>query len=393
MREHWTLDPKITFLNHGSFGACPRAVLAAQAAMRAEMEREPVHFMMRLLEPRLDAARAAVAGFVGADPEDMVFVRNATAGVAAVLGSLALEPGDELLATDHGYNACKNALDRAAARAGARVVVARLPFPLTGPEEVTAAVTAAVSERTRLLLIDHVTSPTGLVLPVEAICAAMAARGVDVLVDGAHAPGMLALDLPRIGAAYYTGNLHKWACAPKGAALLWARRDRQARLLPAVISHGYNSTRPRPRMHELFDWTGTEDPTPWLCAPIALEAVAAMAPGGWPEVRARTRALLVTGRDLLAAALGIRAPAPDSMLGNLAALPLPPGPPGPRSALELAPLQEALFELEQIEVPVVPWPAPPRRLIRISSFLYNEVGEYERLASALRVRLAEEAGL
>jgi len=388
LRAHWTLDPAVVFLNHGSFGACPRAVLGEQDRLRARIEREPVQFFVHELGPLLDAARAEVAAFVGARPEDLVFVRNATAGVNAVLGSLRLAPGDELLTTDHVYNACHNALLHVCARAGARVVVAPLPFPIAGPDEAIAAVLAGASARTRLALIDHVTSPTGVVLPVAEIVAALAQRGVDTLVDGAHAPGMLPLDLDALGAAYYTGNFHKWVCAPKGAAMLHVRRDRQDGLQPAVISHGYRSTRARPRLWEAFDWAGTDDPTPWLCVPTALRWLGQLLPGGWPELRARNRALLREGRDLLAAALDVRPPVPDEMLGNLAALPLPDGgPEAPSSALYADPLQLALFERHRIEVPVPPWPAPPRRLIRISAQVYNQRGDYEALARALRLEL------
>ncbi len=389
LRAHWTLDPEVVFLNHGSFGACPRAVLDEQDRLRAQIEREPVQFFMHTLEPLLDAARAEVATFVGARPEDLVFVRNATAGVNAVLGSLRLEPGDELLTTDHVYNACHNALRHVCERSGARVVIASLPFPISGPEEAIEAVLAGVSPRTRLALIDHVTSPTGIVLPVAEIVAALAQRGVDTLIDGAHGPGMLALDLDALGAAYYTGNFHKWVCAPKGAAMLHVRRDRQHddshdTLHPTVISHGYNSPRSRPSLWEEFDWTGTDDPTPWLCVPVALRWLGQLLPGGWPELRARNRALLREGRDIVADALGIRPPVPDEMLGNLAALPLPDGDGAPRSALSFDPLQVALFERHHIEVPVPPWPAPPRRLIRISAQVYNQRSDYEALARALK---------
>jgi isopenicillin-N epimerase len=387
LREHWTLDPAVVFLNHGSFGACPRAVLGEQDRLRAQIEREPVQFFVHALGPLLDAARAEVAAFVGARPEDLVFVRNATAGVNAVLGSLRLAAGDELLTTDHVYNACHNALRHACARAGARVVVAPVPFPISGPDEAIAAVLAEVSPRTRLALIDHVTSPTGIVLPVAEIVAALAQRGVETLVDGAHAPGMLPLDLDALGAAYYTGNFHKWVCAPKGAAMLHVRRDRQAALHPSVISHGYNSGRSRPPLWEEFDWTGTDDPTPWLCVPTALRWLEQLVPGGWPALRARNSELLREGRDILAAALGVTAPVPDAMLGNLAALPLPDGDVAPSTALYADPLQVALFERHRIEVPVPPWPAPPRRLIRISAQVYNRREDYEALARALRLEL------
>lgn len=385
VRPLWSLDPQIAFLNHGSFGACPRPVLEAQAHQREQMEREPVRFFLRELEAQLDQARAALADFVGADADDLAFVPNATAGVNTVLRSLALEPGDELLTTDHEYNACRNALEATAARAGARVVVATVPFPLESPDQVVEALLAAAGPRTRLLLVDHVTSQTGLVLPIARIVAALEERGIDTLVDGAHAPGMVPLDLRALGAAYYTGNCHKWICAPKGAALLHVRRDRQQRVRPLSISHGANATREdRSRFRLEFDWTGTFDPTPFLCVPEALRLLGGLLPGGWPALQEHNRRTALAARALLCEALGCAAPSPDEMIGSLASVPLPPGDGAPlRSALSLDPLQDALLERHRVEVPVIPWPAPPRRLLRISAQIYNERTEYERLIRGL----------
>jgi isopenicillin-N epimerase len=389
LAAHWTLDPTLTFLNHGSFGACPRAVQEHQSALRARLEADPIQFLVRELEPRLDAARESLAAFVGADAEDIVFVPNATTGVNAVIRSLPLEPGDELLTTDHAYPACRNALGWCADRVGARVVVAAVPFPLTDPGEVEAAVLAAVTPRTRLALLDHVTSPTGLVLPIAALVAGLAAKGVDTLVDGAHAPGMLPLDQRSLGAAYYTGNCHKWLCAPKGVGFLFVRRDRQPGLVPTTISHGLTTPREdRSRFQLLFGWTGTTDPTPALCVPEALRVLAALVPGGWSEVMARNHALAVRGRELLCAALGVAPPAPEAMLGSLAAVGLPEGlgAGGAADASGLDPLQEALRREDRIEVPVYPWGPTPRRFIRLSAQLYNEPADFERLAAALARR-------
>jgi isopenicillin-N epimerase len=390
LAAHWGLDPGVSFLNHGSYGACPRAVLAAQRRWQERLESEPVRFM-RELEPLLDGVRAELAAFVGADAEDLVFVENATTGVNTVLRSLRLASGAELLTTSQAYNACRIALDAVAAASGARVVVAHVPFPVSSPDEVVEAVLAAVTPATRLALLDHVASPTGLVLPVERLVPELQARGVDCLVDGAHAPGMLPLDLRALGAAYYTGNCHMWLCAPKGVALLHVRRDRQESVRPLVLSHGVSVPRSdRSRFQLEFGWTGTGDPSGRLALRDALSCMAGMLPGGWPAVMAANHALALAGRDVLCGALGIRAPAPDSMLGSLASVPLPdargPAPAGP---LFLDGLQLRLWERHAIEVPVMIWPAPPARLLRISAQLYNTAAQYEALARAVLAELPE----
>jgi isopenicillin-N epimerase len=377
------------FLNHGSFGACPQPVLDYQLAMRARLERQPVQFFVRDLEGLLDEARATLGAFLGAPAEDLAWVPNATTGVNAVLRSLALEPDDELLVTDHEYNACRNALDYVAARAGAKVVLATLPFPIADAETAVDAILGRVTDRTRLALIDHVTSQTGLVLPIARIVTALRERGVETLVDGAHAPGMLPLDLAGLGAGWYTGNCHKWLCAPKGAGFLYVRPDLQSAVRPVTISHGANATRgDRSRFLLEFDWTGTGDPTAVLAVPEALRFMGGLLPGGWPALREHNRALVLEGRTTLCAALGLTPPCPDDMIGSLCSLPLPDGDGAPpESALYTDPLQDRLLEDFAIEVPIVPWPAPPQRLLRISAQVYNRPADYRRLAAALRTLL------
>ncbi len=386
--SHWLLDPSVLFLNHGSFGATPRVVLEEQRELRDGMEREPVLFLARELGGRLDAVRQELGAFLHADSEGLALVPNVTAAVNAVLRSIDLAPGDELLTTDHEYGACRNALEYVASRTGARVVVANVPFPIADESQVTEAILARAGARTRLALVDHVTSQTGLVFPVASIVRSLAERGIDTFVDGAHAPGMLDLDVDAIGAAWYGGNLHKWVCAPKGAAFLHARRDRREGIHPPSISHGYGWTSSERSPFRLeFDWTGTDDPTAILSAPAAIRFLGSLFPGGWPELRRRNRDLALAGRERIALALGVALPAPASMIGSLAALPVPDGdgsPPG--SPLYLDPLQVELFERHRIEVPVIPWPHPPRRLIRISAAAYNSTEDYDRLAGVLAER-------
>ena len=373
---HWILDPAVSFLNHGSFGACPRAVLHEQMLLREELEREPVDFLDATLPQRLARAREALAKFVGADPADLAFVPNATAGVNAVLRSLIFEPGDELLLTTHTYAACRKTLEFVTTRTGARLVIVDLPFPLQSAEQIESAILAAVTPRTRLALLDHVTSPTALVLPISALVRALRARGIETLVDGAHAPGMVPLDLEQVGAAYYTGNAHKWLCAPKGAAFLYARRDRQHDLHPNVISHGY----PRGFQAE-FDWTGTCDPTAWLCIPAALRFMEALLPGGWPEVMAHNRALALRARARLLEVLEVATPCPPEMIGSMASIPLPAARVrAPGAGLDYRGLHD-WFRARGIETWIHPEPRP---VLRISAQLYNHVRQFERLAQLLR---------
>jgi len=383
----WLLDPAVTFLNHGSFGSTPRPVLAAQRAWQDRLERQPVQFLWRDLEPLLDDARAALAGFVGAQAEDLVFVPNATAGVNTFLRSFPLKSGDEILLTDHEYTACANAAAFAAEQAGAQVVVAKVPFPLAAPEEIVAAILACVTPRTRLALLDHVTSQTALIFPIERLVRELAARGVETLVDGAHGPGMVPLQLHQLGAAAYTGNCHKWLCAPKGTAFLHVRRDFQPRVRPLVISHGASSSRTdRSRFLIEFGWPGTFDPAAVLAVPESLRLMAAQVPGGWPVVMRRNHVLALAARQLLAESLGVPVPCPDEMVGSTAVLPLPPAPANELSPPPIyqAPLQARLLTEFQIEVPVIHWPAFPQRWLRVSAQLYNSLVQYERLAAALR---------
>jgi isopenicillin-N epimerase len=377
------LAPGTVFLNHGSFGACPRHILELQTAFRQQMEAEPVQFLWRRYEERLEPSRRELAAFVGSEAKDLVFVTNATTGVNAVVRSLKLRQGDELLTTNHDYNACHNVVVEAARRSRAKLVVARVPFPLKRPSEVVEAVLGAVTRRTRLAMIDHVTSDTAFVFPIARLVRELQALGVDTLVDGAHAPGMASLNLTKLGAAYYTGNLHKWVCAPKGAAFLWARRDKQSDLQPPVISHGNNRTRPGySSFQDRFDWPGTFDPSAWLCVGEAIRWMGQLLPGGWRELQERNHALIVQARKVLCERLEVQLPCPETMIGSMATLPLPPSFQRFTQTGKIAADQLRLNDEFGIEVPFNRF--GDRRWFRISAQIYNTLAEYEFLAEALQ---------
>jgi isopenicillin-N epimerase len=382
----WPLDPSITFLNHGSFGSCPRPVQSVQRSLRDLMEARPIEFLARELDERLDVVRGELGDFLSSPAQDLVFLPNVTNAVNSVLRSFPFDPGDELLVTDHEYNACRNVLEFVAACAGCKVVVAEMPWPVTDPQEIVEAVLSRISARTRLLFIDHITSATALVMPLERIIPEVQSRGVRVLVDGAHAPGQIDLNLNQLGADYYTGNCHKWINAPKGAAFLAVPERWQAEVRPACISHGANSPREdRSRYLIEFDWTGTADPTAILSIPSALQFMEQQLKGGWPAVRAHNHALAVEARQSLLSELGLAPAAPESMLGAMATIELPPLDPRPFDNWD--PLQTALREQYRIEVPIVTWGGrdgmPSYRGLRVSAQLYNDISQYQRLAVAL----------
>lgn len=379
------LDPSVLHVNHGSFGAASGAALHAQAETRRALEASTMRFMVRDWQRLLDAARARVAEHVGSEPEDLVMIPNPTAGVASIASSIAWQPGDRVVVTDHGYRACLNTMLRLVQTRGIQVVTVEIPLPIRSASEVVGRIVDAIAAepRCRLALVDHITSPTGLVLDIEAIAAglALAAPRVRLIADCAHSVGQVELDLAalgRAGVAYAVAAMHKWACAPKGSSILWARRDHRDELRPVITSHGESAAfGPANRFHARFDWSGTHDPTAYLATPAAIDDLAARG-GGWPAIRARNRALARAARDLLIERLaGGAAPiAPDEMHGSMAAIAisLPDG----REPLAV---QAQLLD-EGIELPIVALPGHGT-FIRISAHVYNQLADYERLADVL----------
>jgi isopenicillin-N epimerase len=384
--QFWSLDHDMVFLNHGSFGATPTSILAKQQALRARMESEPVRFMVRELETLYMENKKALASFLHADADDMVFVKNATMGVNTILQSLRFEPGDEILTHSHVYGACYNTLVHHANKWGAELKIAQVPFPIEAAEQVTEVIRQAISPKTKLLLIDHITSPTGLVFPVDDIVSMAEGMGVEVLVDGAHAPGMLDLNIVKINASYYTGNCHKWICSPKGSAFLHVRKDKQAKIFPLQISHTHDHPETEAaRWSAQFFWPGTDDNTAYCCLKDSIEFMGNLMPGGWPALRERNRNLAIEAREMLCKTLDIQAPAPDSMIAQLVTLPWAKAIDMPYYFNSVHPLGEKLFNEFHIEIPVFQFGAPDKMSwFRISPQAYNSMEQYAYLAKCLK---------
>ena len=393
----WCLDPSLTFLNHGSYGCCLREVLEAQTQIRQRMERDPVRFFKVDLENLMDGVRERLGSFLNCDGADLAPVANATIALATILHNTPFREGDEVLVTDHEYSSGTNELDRLGPERGVRVVRARVPFPITGPDQVAQSVLGAVTPRTRLVLISHLTSATSLIFPVEKIVAELNRRGIDVIVDGAHTPGQIPVDIRGINPTYYVCSLHKWVSAPKGTAFMYVRRDRQQDFRTVVLSSRADKVRPERALYlRDFDYMGTADYSGLLAIPTAIDAMASLVPGGWPELMRRNHALVIRARDIVCRAIGVNPPAPEGMIGTMASIVLPPADAefASRPTIYDDPLQDALLDHHRIQVPV--WPfggkhgTPSLRLLRISAQIYNWPEQYRKLGDALVQELAAE---
>jgi len=378
IRHEWQLDPHWLTVNHGSFGATPRVVTAAQDAWRRRLEEQPSRFMRRVLPGALRQAAIQLGEFVGANGDDVAFVENATVGCNAVLRSLRFQPSDEILVLGHVYGAVRNTVLYIAERSGARVVEASLPFPKPDADAIVASVASALTPRTRLAVLDHITSSTALVLPIERLAALCHAAGALVLVDGAHGPGQVGLDVPSVGADWYVGNCHKWLMSPKGCAFLWARRDRQEHLHPVTISHGFNKG-----FLAEFDWTGTRDPSAFLAIDAAIDFHTRL---GGPALRSRNVELAAAGASHLAARLGTEVGASGDLAAAMAVIRLPVG--GPATEERALVLRERLLDAGSD----APLHAQAGAIwLRISAQAYNELADYEKLGD-LVARMVKQHG-
>lgn len=381
MLKHWPLEPETLYLNHGTVGVTPKKVLQAQQQIRDQIERQPARFVLRELSsqskeapaklPRLRAAAQTVAAYLGARGEDLVFVDNATTGINAVLRSLPFAEGDELLIPDLAYGAVINTVRYVAKERGAKAVVFEMPFPNSDPVQVVASIEAAITPRTKILVVDHITAESALLLPLEAIIALCKSKGVPILVDGAHAPGAIELNLEQLGADWYVGNLHKWAFAPRGCGFLWAKTERQAGLHPTTISWGYEQG-----FTQEFDWLGTKDPSSFLAAVAGLEFIQEI---GEPEMRQYNHQLAWEAGCWLSQRLGTPFVTPETMMGCMVSVMLPKR--MGSTATDATALKDALLFDHHIEIPILA--IQERLYARISAQVYNEMADVERLEKSL----------
>ncbi len=366
LSAEWDLDPAFLTVNHGSFGATPRRVLAEQRAWQDRLERQPSRFMNTVYPGAIRRAAGVLGGFLNADPDHLVFVENATTGCNAVIRSLPLRKGDTVVILSHAYGAVHNAIRYVAEQTGANIVQAVVPFPNPTEDALVAAVREALTPETKLAVLDHITSGSAIVLPMQRIVAACHAAGVRVLVDGAHAPGQIDLDLQAIGADWYVGNCHKWLCAPKGCAFLYAKPPAQAGLHPGTISHGYGQG-----FLAEFDWTGTTDPSRFLAIDAAIRFHHEL---GGASLRTRNKMLAGQGAALIAQRLNTNVGATGATAGAMATIRLPVDDPAPEHALRIRrQLMEAGTDAPVHALDGALW-------LRISAFAYNEPADYARLA-------------
>ena len=376
VRTDWPIDFEYAFLNHGSFGSVPKRVHAHAESWRSTFESRPIEWFGRKCPEVVRAAAEVVADFLGSEPSGTGFVVNATAGVNAVLRDIHLEAGDEVIVFDHGYGAVKQTIRHTVASREAVMVEVKVPIPLDGPEPIVSAIQSSITARTRIAVIDQITSPSAIVVPVKEIVDICRAQGIPVLVDGAHAPGMLDRPASSHGAQWWTGNLHKWICAPKGCAVLCADEEHAATTHPPVISHGLGES-----LATEFDWQGTRDFAPWLTAPFAISFWDQY--GGIAKVRERNHQLCCEAHRMLLQRFDVVpiTPRDGSMLGSMATLPLPIWFKESSEFAATEDLLQVLADRFKVEVPVLEldgdW------YIRISTQVYNDMDDYIRLADAI----------
>lgn len=380
LKDHFLLDPQIIYLNHGSYGATPRAVFEAYQNWQLQLEREPVKFINNELPSLLKDARRALGRYLNADADDLVYVPNATFGINIIAHALPLKPGDEILTTDHEYGATDNLWSYICEKRGAALIQQSVSFPIASEAEVLEEIWRGVTPRTRVIFLSHITSPTALRLPIASLCQRARAAGLITVIDGAHAPGQITLDLDALGADFYVGNCHKWLCSPKGAAFLHARRPRQHLIEPLVIGWGWGKNRKpsnEPAYIDALQRLGTDDLSAYLAVPAAIEF---QARHHWPEVRAQCHALLAATLKQACDLTGLSPLYPEQgrHYAQMAVIPLPP-------VHDLESFNRRLYEKYRIQIPCIEWKG--RQFLRISVQAYNSEEDLATLLAALRAEL------
>lgn len=385
LRQEFLLDPDVIFLNHGSFGATPRPVFESYQVWQRRLEWQPVQFLGTDIAAYLAEARQALGSYLNVAADNLVYVPNATFGVNVVARSLQLGPGDEVLATDHEYGACENAWLFMSRERGFRYARQPIPLPLASAADVVEQFWAGVTPQTKVIFLSHITSPTAMRLPVEAICARARAAGILTVIDGAHAPGQISLDLTAMGADFYTGNCHKWLCAPKGAGFLFARPEVQHLVEPLIIGWGWGEGRTFTFGSDYLDYLqylGTNDYAAYLAVPAA---IAFQAQHDWEVIRAGCRALVerAIGRINGLTGLPLLYPEPvGDAYSQMAIAALP-------DSIDLTVMKKRLIEEFRVEIPLIRWNG--RQFIRISIQGYNDENDVDALLAALEIVLAGEA--
>ena len=394
----WPTAPGLSMLNHGSYGMCPEYIHERQSELRREMDADPVRFFLHRLEELADEARDALGRFVNADPEDLALVQNATFAVATCIHAIDWQPGDRVVVTDHEYNATLNELDRLVRTRGIEVVHAKIPLPCTGPDQIAEAVEAQLNERTRLVIASHIASASAIILPVERIVRTCREKGIETLIDGAHAPGQIPLDLKSLQPTYYAASCHKWLCTPKGAAFFYAEKSVRDRVQPLALSCRVHEHRAdRPSFLCDFDYVGTADYTACLVVPDCIEHLGAQLPGGWDELRAQNHRMVLDATRVIRERCGLVAtypePLADEMTGCMYSLLLPPDPDPSRPTRYADALHDAIMANHATQVPI--WTLEPAdvRVCRISAQIHNHPEQYERFADALATELEAEGSL
>ncbi|MCC6628704.1 MAG: aminotransferase class V-fold PLP-dependent enzyme [Chloroflexi bacterium] len=375
MRDLFLLEPGLHFLNHGSFGAVPRPVFDEYQRLQREVEAQPVRFIGREADDRLAEARGVLATYLHCPADDLLFVPNTTAGLNMVIRGLSLQPGDEILGTDHEYGALDATWNYVCERTGARYLRHPIPVPVETSDTIVDAFWAGVTPRTRVIFLSHITSPTALTLPVAAICRRARQAGILTIIDGAHVPGHLPLDLAALDADAYAGNCHKWLCAPRGSAFLWVRPGLQPSVAPMTVSHGW---RPGASYQECHTWQGTRDLCAFLTVPAA---IAFQRDHDWDAARARCHELARQARRRVADLTGLPPLSPDSTawFGQMVTLPLPP--------VDLGRLKQRLYDEHQVEAPIINWGG--RHAIRLSFQGYNDAADLDAAVQGLAALLPQ----